>query len=227
MSVRFLLLLRWKDMSATRKGAVEKRGAPTPSGDSAGKGAGEKRGAPSQVAVATGLLWKTKADSAAQLGIAGRPFEPVGKRPSSVLGDVSLSEPGSPPPGPRPRSPSASKKRLAVTKSTKRAAEATESSDVEMASTVVVARHEKSKKPKVIGYASPPPPDDQGKTRGCKAPFKGPGMARGEDICEDFIFPAVAQRGTRGGRISARSLRSPPFAPAGFPLRDFVFPAVA
>ncbi|CAI7787260.1 unnamed protein product [Closterium sp. NIES-53] len=163
-------------VASAGKGAVEKRGAPTPSGDSAGKGAGEKRGAPSQVAVAAGLLWRTKADSAAQLGIAGRPAEPVRKRPSSVLGDVSLSEPGSPPPGPRPRSPSASKKRLVVTKSTKRAAEATESSDVEMASTVVVARHEKSKKPKVIGYASPPPPDDQGKTRGCKAPFKGPGM---------------------------------------------------
>ncbi|CAI5501204.1 unnamed protein product [Closterium sp. Naga37s-1] len=163
-------------VASAGKGAVEKRGAPTPSGGAAGKGAGEKRGAPSQVAVAAGLLSKTKADSAAQLGIAGRPVEPVGKRPSSVLGDVSLSEPGSPPPGPRPRSPSASKKRLAVTKSTKRAAEATESSDVELASTVVAARHEKSKKPKVIGYAPPPPPDDQGKTRGCKAPFKGPGM---------------------------------------------------
>ncbi|CAI5537018.1 unnamed protein product [Closterium sp. Naga37s-1] len=163
-------------VASAGKGAMEKRGAPTPSGGAAGKGAGEKRGAPSQVAVAAGLLSKTKADSAAQLGIAGRPVEPVGKRSSSVLGDVSLSEPGSPPPGPRPRSPSASKKRLAVTKSTKRAAEATESSDVEMASTVVAARHEKTKKPKVIGYAPPPLPDDQGKTRGCKAPFKGPGM---------------------------------------------------
>ncbi|CAI5491372.1 unnamed protein product [Closterium sp. Naga37s-1] len=171
------------------KGAVEKRGAPTPSGGAAGKGAGEKRGAPSQVAVAAGLLSKTKADSAAQLGIAGRPVELVGKRPSSVLGDVSLSEPGSPPPGPRPRSPSASKKRQAVTKSTKRAAEATESSDVEMASTVVAARHEKSKKPKVIGYAPPPPPDDQGKTRGCKAPFKGPGMMsrKGKSVSEQTV----------------------------------------
>ncbi|CAI5500821.1 unnamed protein product [Closterium sp. Naga37s-1] len=171
------------------KGAVEKRGAPTPSGGAAGKGEGEKRGAPSQVAVAAGLLSKTKADSAAQLGIAGRPVEPVGKRPSSVLGDVSLSEPGSPPPGPRPRSPSASKKRQAVPKSTKRAAEATESSDVEMASTVVAARHEKSKKPKVIGYAPPPPPDDQGKTRGCKAPFKGPGMMsrKGKPVSEQTV----------------------------------------
>ncbi|CAI7804951.1 unnamed protein product [Closterium sp. NIES-54] len=142
------------------KGAVEKRGAPIPSGGAVGKGAGEKRGALSQVAVAAGLLSKTKADSAVQLCIAGRPVEPVGKRSSSVLGDVSLSGPGSRPPSPRPRSPFALKKRQAVTKSTKRAAEATESSDVEMASTVVAARHEKSKKPKVIGYAPPPPPDD-------------------------------------------------------------------
>ncbi|CAI7756698.1 unnamed protein product [Closterium sp. NIES-54] len=126
-------------VASAGKGAVEKRGAPTPSGGAAGKGAGEKRGAPSQVVVTAGLLSKTKADSAPQLGIAGRRVEPVGKRPSSVLGDVSLSEPGSPPPGPRPRSPSAWKKRLAVTKSTKRAAEATESSDVELASTVVAA----------------------------------------------------------------------------------------
>ncbi|CAI7902315.1 unnamed protein product [Closterium sp. NIES-54] len=176
-------------VATARKGAVEKRGAPTPSGGFAGKGAGEKRGAPSQVAVAAGLLSKTKADSAAQLGIAGRPVEPVGKRPSSVLGDVSLREPGSPPLGPRPRSPSASKKRLAVTKSTKRAAEATESSDVELASTVVATRHEKSKKPKVIGYAPPPPPDDQGKTRGCKAPFKGPGMMsrKGKPVSEQTV----------------------------------------
>ncbi|CAI7854511.1 unnamed protein product [Closterium sp. NIES-54] len=176
-------------VASAGKGAVEKRGAPTPSGGIVGKGAGEKWGAPSQVAVAAGLLSKTKADSAAQLGIAGRPVEPVGKRPSSVLGDVSLSEPGSPPPGPRPRSPSASKKRLAVTKSTKRAAEATESSDVELAFTVVAARHEKLKKPKVIGYAPPPPPDDQGKTRGCKAPFKGPGMMsrKGKPVSEQTV----------------------------------------
>ncbi|CAI7795762.1 unnamed protein product [Closterium sp. NIES-54] len=133
--------------ASARKGAVEKRGAPTPSGNAAGKGVGEKQGAPSQVDVAAGLLSKTKADSVAQLGIVGHPVEPVGKRPSSVLRVVCLSKP-----------------------------EATESSDVEKASTVVAARHEKSKKPKVIGYAPPPPPDDQGKTRGCKAPFKGPGM---------------------------------------------------
>ncbi|CAI7808959.1 unnamed protein product [Closterium sp. NIES-54] len=176
-------------VASARKGAVEKRGAPTPSGSAAGKGAGEKRGDPSQVAVAAGLLSKTKADSAAQLAIAGRPVEPMGKRSSSVLGDVSLSEPGSPPPGPRPKSPSASKKRQAVTKSTKRAAEATESSDVKKASTVVAARHEKSKKPKVIGYAPPPPPDDQGKTRGCKAPFKGPGMMsrKGKPVSEQTV----------------------------------------
>ncbi|CAI7873737.1 unnamed protein product [Closterium sp. NIES-53] len=176
-------------VASAGKGAVEKRGAPTPSGSAAGKGAGEKRGAPSQVAVTAGLLSKTKADSAAQLGIAGRRFEPVGKRPSSVLDDVSLSEPGSPPPGPRPRSPFASKKRLVVTKSTKRAAEATKSSDVELASTVVAARHEKSKKPKVIGYSPPPPPDDQGKTRGCKAPFKGPGMMsrKGKPVSEQTV----------------------------------------
>ncbi|CAI5519486.1 unnamed protein product [Closterium sp. Naga37s-1] len=160
-----------ESVASAGKGAVEKRGAPTSSGGAAGKGAGEKQGAPSQVVDAAGLLSKTKAYSAAQLGIVGHPVEPVGKRPSSVLGDVCLSEPGSPPPGPRPRSPSASKKRQAVTNSTKRDAEATDSSDVEKASTVIAARHEKSKKPKVIGYAPPPPPDDQGKTRGCKAPF--------------------------------------------------------
>ncbi|CAI7785538.1 unnamed protein product [Closterium sp. NIES-53] len=175
-------------VASAGKGAVEKRGAPTPSGGAAGKGAGEKRGDPSQVAVAAGLLSKTKADSAMQLGIASRPVELVGKRPSSVLGDVSLSGPGSPP-GPRPRSPSASKKRQAVTKPTKWAAEATESSDVEKASTVVAARHEKSKNPKVIGYAPPPPPDDQGKTRGCKAPFKGPGMMsrKGKPVSEQTV----------------------------------------
>ncbi|CAI7844377.1 unnamed protein product [Closterium sp. NIES-54] len=176
-------------VAPTGKGAVEKRGAPTPSGGAAGKGAGEKWGAPSQVADTAGLLSKTKADSAAQLGILGCPVEPMGKRPSSILGDVSLSEPGSPPPGPRPRSLSAPKKRQAVTKSTKRVAEATKSSDVEMASTVVAARHEKSKKPKVIGYAPPPPPDVQGKTRGCKAPFKGPGMMsrKGKPVSEQTV----------------------------------------
>ncbi|CAI5533912.1 unnamed protein product [Closterium sp. Naga37s-1] len=152
-------------VASAGKGPVEKRGAPTPSGGAAEKGAGEKRGAPSQVVVAAGLLSKTKADSTAQLGIVGRPIE------------------------------------LAVTNSTKRAAEATESSDVvelgsllgqahvEKASTVIAARHEKSKKPKVIGYAPPPPPDDQGKTRGCKAPFKGPGMMsrKGKPVSEQTI----------------------------------------
>ncbi|CAI5501230.1 unnamed protein product [Closterium sp. Naga37s-1] len=136
-------------VASAGKGAVEKRGAPTPSSGAAGKGAGEKRGDPSQVAVVAGLLSKTKADSAAQLGIAGRPVEPP----------------------------------------TKRAAEATESSDAEKASTVVAARHEKSKKPKVIGYAPLPPPDDQGKTRGCKAPFKGPGMMsrKGKPVSEQTV----------------------------------------
>ncbi|CAI7878936.1 unnamed protein product [Closterium sp. NIES-53] len=180
-----------ESVASVVKGAVEKRGAPTPSSGAAGKGAGEKRGAPSQVVVPAGLLSKTKADSAAQLGIVGHPVEPVGKRPSSVPVDVCISEPGSPPPGPRPRSPSASKKRQAVTKSTKRAAQAIESSDVEKASTVVAARHEKWKKPKVIGYAPPPPPDDQGKTRGCNAPFKGPGMIsrKGKPVSEETVGP--------------------------------------
>ncbi|CAI7811847.1 unnamed protein product [Closterium sp. NIES-53] len=182
-------LQQTSEVASAGKGAVEKRGAPTLSGGAAGKGAGEKRGAPSQVVVAAGLLSKTKAGSAAQLGIVGRPVEPVGKRLSSVLGNVCLSEPGSPPPGLRPRSPSASKKTQAVTKSTKRAAEAIESSDVEKASTVVAARHEKSKKSKVIGYAPPPPPDDQAKTRGCKAPFKGPGMMsrKGKPVSEQTV----------------------------------------
>ncbi|CAI7776098.1 unnamed protein product [Closterium sp. NIES-53] len=183
------------------KGAMENRGAPTPSGGAAGKGAREKRGAPSQVIVANGLLSKTKADSAAQLSIVDRPVEPVGKRPSSVLGEVCLSEPGSPPPGLRPTSPSVSKKRQAMTNSTKRTVEATKSSDmvelgsllgqahVEKASTVVAARHEKSKKSKVIGFAPPPPPDNQCKTRGCKAPFKGSGkMSRkGKPVSEQTV----------------------------------------
>ncbi|CAI7794602.1 unnamed protein product [Closterium sp. NIES-54] len=177
------------------------RGAPTPSGGAMGKGAGEKWGAPSQVVDAAGLLSKTKTDSAAQLGIVDRPVEPVGKRPSSFLGNICLSKLGSPPPGPRPRSPSASKKRHVVTKSTKRAAEATESSDmvelgsllgqahVEKASTAVAARHEKSNKPKVIVYAPPPPPDDQGKRRGCKAPFKELGMMsrKGKTVSEQTV----------------------------------------
>ncbi|CAI5492496.1 unnamed protein product [Closterium sp. Naga37s-1] len=92
-------------------------------------------------------------------------------------------------------------KDVAVTKSTKRAAEATDSSDVvelgsllgqahvEKASTVVAARHEKSKKPKVIVYTPPPPPDDQGKTRGCKAPFKELGMMsrKGKPVSEQTV----------------------------------------
>ncbi|CAI5476826.1 unnamed protein product [Closterium sp. Yama58-4] len=129
-----------ESVTSAEKGAGVKRGAPNLSGGAAGKGAGETWGAPTQVVVAAGLLSKTKADSAAQLGIVGRPVKLVGKRGSSstppvapvaalVLGDVRLSELCSPSPGPC-ASPSASKKRQAVRKSTKRAAEATESSDV-------------------------------------------------------------------------------------------------
>ncbi|CAI5494744.1 unnamed protein product [Closterium sp. Naga37s-1] len=152
-------------------GAVGKRGASTPSGGAAGKGAGETRGAPSQVVVAVGLLSKTKADSAAQLGIVGPHVEPVGKRVSSstapvapvaapVLGDVRLSEPASPPPGPRD-SPSASKKRQA----------------------------EKAKKARVLRYAAPPPPDAEGKVRGAIAPFKGPAMwiRSGKPVSEQTV----------------------------------------
>ncbi|CAI5522836.1 unnamed protein product [Closterium sp. Naga37s-1] len=180
------------------KGAVGNQGAPTPSGSAPGKGAGETLGAPSQVVVAGGLLSKTKADSAAQLGVVGRPVEPVGKRAfsstppvapvaSPVLGDVHLSEPASPPPGPRD-SPSASKKKQASRKSSKRGAGATESgavvelvslpgqASVEAASTVVAGRQEKAKKARVLRYAAPGPPDDEGKVRGAIAPFKGSGM---------------------------------------------------
>ncbi|CAI5531535.1 unnamed protein product [Closterium sp. Naga37s-1] len=143
-----------KSGASAGKGAVEKRGAPTPSGGAAGKGAAE--------------AW----------------------------GTARLSEPCSPPLGPI----TASKKRQAVTESSKRAAEATESSDavemgsllgqapVETASTFVAARQEKAKNVKVLAYA-PPPPDDQGKTYGTKAPFKGPGMMpqKGKFVSEQTI----------------------------------------
>ncbi|CAI7833201.1 unnamed protein product [Closterium sp. NIES-54] len=146
-------------VASAEKGAVEKRGAPTPSGGAVGKGAGEKRGDPSQVAIAAGLLSKT--------------------RPTPLF-PSSWSE---------AKVPFCVEERQAMTKSAKRVAKASESSDVEKASTVVAARHEKSKKPKVIGYAPPPPPDDQGKTRGCKAPFKGPGMMmrKGKPVSEQTV----------------------------------------
>ncbi|CAI5996490.1 unnamed protein product [Closterium sp. NIES-64] len=174
--------------------ALGKRCVPTPSGGAAGQGAGE---------TSAGLLSKTKAASAAQSGGAGRPVELVGYWASSstpavapvdapALGDVCFSDPGS---------PSTSKKKPAATKSSKRSAQATESFDVvELASlsgqapvvktsTVVAARQEKAKKAKVIGYTPPPRPDDQGKTRGSKAPFRGPGfrLRKGKPVSEQTV----------------------------------------
>ncbi|CAI5528877.1 unnamed protein product [Closterium sp. Naga37s-1] len=139
-------------VASTGNRALGKRGASTPSGGGAGKGAGE---------ASVGLLSKTKAASAAQSGGVGRAVELVGSWVSSstppvapfaaapALGNVCLSEPGS---------PSTSKKKPAATKSSKRAAHATESLDVvklasvpgqapvEKTSIVVAARQEKSKK---------------------------------------------------------------------------------
>ncbi|CAI5992759.1 unnamed protein product [Closterium sp. NIES-64] len=171
------------------------RGASTPSGGGAGKGAGE---------ASAGLLSKTKAASAAQGGGAGLavglvgnwassstpPVAPVAAAPS--LGNVCLSDPGS---------PSTSKKKPAATKSSKRAAHATESLDVvelasvsgqapvEKTSIVVAARQEKAKKARVTGHTPPPRPDDQGKTRGCKRPFKGPGfgLRKGKPVSEQTV----------------------------------------
>ncbi|CAI5523153.1 unnamed protein product [Closterium sp. Naga37s-1] len=174
-----------ESVASAGKGAMGNRGAPTPSGSAAGKGAGETRGAPSQVVIAGGLLSKTTADTALQLGVVGHPVEPVGKRAFSstppvapviapALGDVHLSKPASPPHAPR-GSPSASRKRQASRKLPKRGAGATESGDVvelvslpgqapvEAASTVVAGRHEKAKKARVLRYAAPGPPDDEGK----------------------------------------------------------------
>ncbi|CAI5535297.1 unnamed protein product [Closterium sp. Naga37s-1] len=181
-------------VAADGKKALGKRGVPTPSGGAAGQGAGE---------TSAGLLSKTKAASAAQSGGAGRPVELVGYWASSstpavapvaapALGDVCLSDPGS---------PSMSKKKPAATKSSKRSAQATESFDVvELASlsgqapvvktsTVVAARQEKAKKAKVMGYTPPPRPDDQGKTRGSKAPFRGPGfgLRKGKPVSEQTV----------------------------------------
>ncbi|CAI5989831.1 unnamed protein product [Closterium sp. NIES-65] len=115
---------------------------------------------------------------------------PVAAAPA--LGNVCLNDPGS---------PSTSKKKPTATKSSKRSAHATESLGVvEMASvpgqahvgkttSVVAARQEKSKKAKVMGYTPPPPPDDQGKTRGCKAPFKGQGfgLQKGKPVSEQTV----------------------------------------
>ncbi|CAI5978248.1 unnamed protein product [Closterium sp. NIES-64] len=145
-------------VASTGNRALGMRGASTPSGDGAGKGAGE---------ASAGLLSKTKAASAAQGGGAGLavglvgnwassstpPVAPVAAAPS--LGNVCLSDPGS---------PSTSKKKPAATKSSKRAAHATESLDVvelasvpgqatvEKTSIVVAARQEKAKKARVTGH---------------------------------------------------------------------------
>ncbi|CAI5959262.1 unnamed protein product [Closterium sp. NIES-64] len=164
-------------------------------GGGAGKGAGE---------ASVGLLSKTKATSAAHGGGAGLavglvgnwassstpPVAPVAAAPS--LGNVCLSDPSS---------PSTSKKKSVATKSSKRAAHATESLDVvelasvpgqapvEKTSIVVAARQEKAKKARVTGHAPPPRPDDQGKTRGCKRPFKGPGfgLRKGKPVSEQTV----------------------------------------
>ncbi|CAI5462967.1 unnamed protein product [Closterium sp. Yama58-4] len=172
------------------KSGKGKRVAPTPSGGTAGKGAGETWGP-------AGLLSKTKAASPARSGGAGRAQTLVGNWASSstppvapvaaagALGDVCLSEPGS---------PFASNKRQAVTKA-RESSHVVElpsrsgQAPVEKPSTVVAARQEKTKKAKVIGYTPPPRPDDQGKTRGCKAPFRGPGFRwrKGKPVSEQTV----------------------------------------
>ncbi|CAI5968312.1 unnamed protein product [Closterium sp. NIES-65] len=173
-------------VASTGNRALGMRGASTPSGGGAGKGAGE---------ASVGLLSKTKAASATHGGGAGLavglvgnlassstpPVAPVAAAPS--LGNVCLSDPGSP------------------SKSSKRAAHATESIDVvelasvpgqapvEKTSIVVAARQEKAKKARVTGHTPPPRPDDQGKTRGCKRPFKGPGfgLRKGKLVSEQTV----------------------------------------
>ncbi|CAI5999701.1 unnamed protein product [Closterium sp. NIES-65] len=182
-------------VASTGNRALGMRGASTPSGGGAGKGAEE---------ASAGLLSKTKAASVAHGGGAGLaaglvgnwassstpPVAPVAAAPS--LGNVCLSDPGS---------PSKSKKKPAATKSSKRAAHATESLDVvelasvpgqapvEKTSIVVAARQEKAKKARVTGHTPPPRPDDQGKTRGCKCPFKGPGfvLRKGKLVSEQTV----------------------------------------
>ncbi|CAI5966577.1 unnamed protein product [Closterium sp. NIES-65] len=111
-------------VASTGNRALGMRGASTPSSGGAGKGAEE---------ASAGLLSKTKAASAAQGGGAGLAVGLVGNWASSSnppvapavaapsLGNVCLSDPGS---------PSTSKKKPAATKSSKRAAHATESLDV-------------------------------------------------------------------------------------------------
>ncbi|CAI5997860.1 unnamed protein product [Closterium sp. NIES-64] len=181
--------------ASTGNRALGMRGASTPSGGGAGKGAGEG---------SAGLLSKTKAASAAHGGGAGLAVGLVGNWASpstppvapvaaaSSQGNVCLSNPGS---------PSTSKKKPAATKSSKRAAHATESLDVvelvsvpgqapvEKTSIVVAARQEKAKKARVTGHTPPPRPDDQGKTRGCKRPFKGPGfrLRKGKPVSEQTV----------------------------------------
>ncbi|CAI5945867.1 unnamed protein product [Closterium sp. NIES-64] len=182
-------------VASTGNRALGMRGASTPSGGGAGKGAGE---------ASVGLLSKPKAASAAHGGGAGHaaglvgnwassstpPVAPFAAAPS--LGNICLSDPGS---------PSKSKKKPAATKSSKRAAHATESLDVvelssvpgqapvEKTSIVVAARQEKAKKARVTGHTPPPRPDDQGKTRGCKRPFKGPsfGLRKGKLVSEQTV----------------------------------------
>ncbi|CAI5987075.1 unnamed protein product [Closterium sp. NIES-64] len=182
-------------VASTGNRALGMRGASTPSGGGAGKGAGE---------ASAGLLSKPKAASAAHNGGAGLaaglvgnwassstpPVAPFAAAPS--LGNVCLSDPGS---------PSKSKKKPAATKSSKRAAHATESLDVvelasvpgqapvEKTSIVVAARQEKAKKARVTGHTPPPRPDDQGKTRGCKRPFKGLGfgLRKGKLVSEQTV----------------------------------------
>ncbi|CAI5984054.1 unnamed protein product [Closterium sp. NIES-64] len=149
-------------------------------GKTGGKGvvAGEKSGAPKEHVASTGNR------------ALGMRVAPVAAAPS--LGNISLSDPGS---------PSTSKKKPAATKSSKRAAHATESLDVvelasvpgqatvEKTSIVVAARQEKAKKARVTGHTPPPRPDDQGKTRGCKRPFKGPGfgLRKGKPVSEQTV----------------------------------------
>ncbi|CAI5959727.1 unnamed protein product [Closterium sp. NIES-65] len=182
-------------VASTGNRALGMRGASTPSGGGAGKRAGES---------SAGLLSKTKAALAAQGGGVGLAVGLVGNWVSSStppvapvaaaasLGNVCLSDPGS---------PSTSKKKSAVTKSSKRAAHATESLDVvelasvpgqapvEKTSIVVAAREEKAKKARVTGHTPPPRPDDQGKTRGCKRPFKGSGfgLRKGKPVSEQTV----------------------------------------
>ncbi|CAI5994847.1 unnamed protein product [Closterium sp. NIES-65] len=49
--------------------------------------------------------------------------------------------------------------------------------------------NEKAKKARVTGHTPPPRPDDQGKTRGCKRPFKGPGfgLRKGKPVSEQTV----------------------------------------